>query len=335
MTQDKYIQLRKFTQDAFPWLFILGARGTGKTINTFLTAIKEFNETGKKSIYMRRYDTEIETSSIDFNLVSELTGCDITREKYKMDGVITDMILVDDKPAIYMLALSGAGKYKSKSFADVDTIYYDEFLDLYDRELKNETKLFLNFAMTVFRDFTKFKAVFLANSTNLFNNYFLDLEIMPTAKITKFRDIGVKIVMYQTSEELDKERRNTVLAKVVAKVEGEEGSSLDNKFTGSFTTFIKKLGANSRYTATILLNGQKFGMYKDDEYIIISPKFDDNFKTKFALSFQDVSEDYPLINWDVYTTLRYRFMKTKVFFTDVKTRTLFIRKFRKQSLNVD
>lgn len=313
----------------------LNARGTGKTINTFLTAIKEFNETGKKSIYMRRYDTEIETSSIDFNLVSELTGCDITREKYKMDGVTTDMILVDDKPAIYMLALSVAGKYKSKSFADVDTIYYDEFLDMYDRELKNETKLFLNFAMTVFRDFTKFKAVFLANSTNLFNNYFLDLEIMPSAKITKFRDIGVKIVMYRTSEELDKERRNTVLAKVVAKVEGDEGSSLENKFSGSFTNFIKKLSKEARYKATLKLNNEIFGLYKDGKDDVITPKADDNFKKKYAMTYQDVEEEYPLIDWEAYSALRYRFLKTHVFFTDVKTRSSFMRKFKKNSLYSD
>lgn len=329
----KYINLRNFIQDEYKTTFILGARGTGKTINAFKMMIEDFKNTGERGIYMRRFITEIEKTAINLDLLKELTDTkDLTRDFIEVDGSKMDMLLVDGEPAIYMLALRQASKFKSNSFQNVKTLIYDEFLDLDNRELRNETFLFYQFCMTVFRDFKKYNAVFLANATNLFNCYFLDLEVFPKGKITKFKEESIKIVMYQTSEELEKEQNNTALGKIVEKIEGEDGSSLHNKFNGNYTDFISNLSKNAKYKMTIKLNNSFFGLYKDGKIEVISKKFDDNFKTKFALSYEDVDEDFALVDWDIYTALRYRFLKTKVFFSDVKTRSLFIKKFKKNSL---
>lgn len=331
----KYINLRNFLQESYTTTFLLGARGVGKTVNAFLTMIDEFKATGRKGVYLRRYDTEIETASINFKLIGQLSESEITRDYVELDGVRTDVILVDDEPAIYMCSLSTAGKYKSKSFDNVWIVIYDEFLDLYDRELKQETKIFTNLMQTIFRDYWKYNALFLANATNLFNCYFLDWEIMPNGRVTKYKDLGIKIVMYRTSDELNNERNSSPLAKLVAKTEGEGGSSLENKFSGSFTNFIKKLSKEARYKATLKLNDEIYGLYKDGRDDIITPKADDNFKKKYAMTYQDVEEEYPLIDWEAYSALRYRFLKTHVFFTDVKTRSKFMRKFKKNSLYSD
>lgn len=333
--ETKYIDLKKFIQDEYATTFILGARGVGKTINAFVYMIENFKRDKKLGIYLRRYLTEIETSAIDFKLIGTLTDTEITREKININGVMYDMILVDGEPCIYMLALSVVGKYKSSAFTDVDIIIYDEFIDLKDRELKNETTLYLQFAMTVFRDFTKYKALFLANNTNIFNNYFLDFEVLPKSKVTKFRDKSIKIVTYKTSQELDEEREKTPLAGLVNLVEGVDNSSLDNKPSGSFEDFIRPLNKNAKYLYTYKLKKIIFGVYRHGNYMIISSKYDPNFKKVFALTFDDVSETIPILEFEDYTILRNMFLNGLVFFTDVKTRSLFIRRFKKAGFITD
>lgn len=333
--EKKYINIMDFMQKEYPLTFILGARSVGKTISAFTTLIKHFKETGERGVYIRRYDTEIETSAINLSLLGQLTGSEINRGKVKVNGVATDMIMVDGEPAIYMLALSVASKYKSNSFDNVWLVIYDEFIDLDNRELRSETKKFMQFMMTVFREYDKLRATFLANATNIFNCYFLDFEVMPESRVTKYKELGIKIIMYQTSEELKQEQINTVMSKLVSKLEGDEGSSLENKFTANFDNFISKLSKNAKYIGTYKLNDELYGCYKEKDYYLISRKYDEGFKRKNALSYEDVDEDFELINWDAYSTLRGWFMKRRVRFTDVKTRTAFIRRFKKMSLYSD
>lgn len=201
--QSKYINIADFINDGFATTFILGARGVGKTIGAFVYMINQFKETGAKGIYLRRYQIEVEKAGIDAGLLSELTGSEITRETIEIEAVAYDFILVDGEPAIYMLALNTLGKYKSSAFPGVNIIIYDEFIDIKNRELKNETDIFYQFAMTIFRDFIKYKALFLANNTNIFNCYFLDLEVLPKGRVTKFREESIKIIAYETSSILD------------------------------------------------------------------------------------------------------------------------------------
>lgn len=181
----------------------------------------------------------------------------------------------------------------------------------------------------------KFKAVFVANATNLFNCYFLDLEILPTATITRNKDLGVKIVMYKTSEELQQEQLSSKLARIVQHIEGEEGSSLTNTFKGNFDTFIRKLGKNDKYLGTYKLNDALYGAYKHGSDVIISSKADPNFKFKLALSYGDVDEEFALVDWERYQTLRQMFLRQHVFFTDIRTRTIFMKRFKKSSLMLE
>lgn len=305
---------------------------THNTISSFTEAIKTFKKTGKRSIYMRRFDTEIERTAIDLSLIGSLTNTEVAREKVKINGVNTDVITVDGEPAIYMIALSVAGKFKSNAFPNIDLIMMDEFIDMNGRELKDETNKFLQFAMTVFRDMNNFKALFVANATNLFNCYFLDLEMLPTAKITRNKELGVKIVMYETSEELKQEQLSTKLARIVEHVEGDNGSSLTNTFKGNFDTFIRKLEKNDKYLGTYKLNDTLYGAYKHGKDVLISPKADSNFKFKCALSYGDVDEEFGLVTWERYQTLRQLFFRQHVFFTDIRTRTIFMKRFKTPSL---
>lgn len=330
--KSKFINVKDFMQDEYPWTFIVGARSVGKTVSTFTTMINTYKETGKMSIYMRRYDTEIENTAVDLGLLERLTGTELARDRVKINGIFTDCITVNGDPAIYMIALSVSSKFKSNAFPNIDMLAMDEFIDPSGRELKDETNKFLQFAMTVFRDMVSFKALFVANATNLFNNYFLDLEILPTGTVTRNKELGVKLVMYKTSEELDLERRQTTLAKLVEKMEGQDNSSFDNTFSGNYDTFIRKIEGSAKYMGTYKLNNQEYGVYKNKQCFVISHKFDPNHKNKRALTFSDVDEQYSLIDFEKYSILRGNFFNHRLFFSDVKTRTAFLKKFKKMSL---
>ena len=328
----KYIHVSSFEQDAYPVTFIIGARGVGKTVHALSENLKRCFENGTQFIYLRRYQTEIDTLSINLALLSDLIGHEITLDNIKDEsGRTSKMILVDGEPVCYILALSVASKYKSNDYSKVDKIVYDEFIDINGRELKNETKLFINFAMTVFRDFSKYRALFLANATDLYNCYFLDFEVMPRSTVTKFHDKGIKIIMYRTNAELDDERLNTVLAKQVGLIEGADGSSLSNNFDNQFNDFLDKVKNGDKYICTYRLNGAYYGMFyhQADQRYIISDKADLTFKRKKALKFEDATNDFPVVDFDDFSALRGIFKGTHLFFTNAKTRTYFIKYLKK------
>ena len=329
MKQEKYINLNNFIDEKHRFTFILGARGVGKTINTFVTAINRYKKDKAKSIYLRRYQVEVDTVGIDIPLLSQLTKSDITREKVYMEGAVEkmDMVLVDGEPAIYMIGLSTSAKVKSTSFADVARIYYDEFIDMNGRELSNETSKFLQFSKTVFRDSRKFSAIFLANATNLYNNYFLDFEVLPSSRVTKVGDF--KIIMYQTSEELLKQDEGTALTRAIIKIEGEEGSTIANKFDNEFNDFITKLNRGEKQVITLEMNDNIFYLYERSGEIVISTNGNNSNKQKYALRFVDIRENYPLIPTEVYNIIKQHFQNTTLLFTDVKTRSTFIRYLQK------
>lgn len=324
----KYINIKQFQSDNYPYTFIIGARGVGKTINSLKDKILSNYKNKTMFIYLRRYQSEIETTNFNLSLLDELTGLKITRCKLGQGKNAADCLWVNGQPVCFLLSLSTASKYKSNDYSNVTEIVYDEFIDARGRELKNETKLFLNFAMTVFRDFSKFKALFLANATDLYNCYFLDFEVMPKSKITKFSNLGIKIVMYQMDSNLYNEHMKSYLGRLVEKIEGENGSSLHNDFDNAFNDFLCKLSKKARYQATLKLNGEQYGLYQDENAFVISKKVDPQYKTRYAMLLDDTDNETAAIDYKMVTKLVNEFKNVHLFFTDVKTRSNWIRFFK-------
>lgn len=329
MKQQKFINVEQFEQAEYPVTFIIGARGVGKTISSLSQKLKSNWKNHTMFIYLRRYQSEIETASFNLSLLSKLVGHTVTRDwSTDKNGKKVDCLLVDNTVVCYLLALSTAAKYKSNDYSSVTEIVYDEFIDPRGRELKNETKLFLNFAMTVFRDFSKYHALFLANATDLYNCYFLDFAIMPKYKITKFSKLGIKIVMYQTSDELNQEHYNSVLGKQVLRLEGEDSSSLANKFDNAYDDFISKLDKYAKYQLTARLDGTNYGIYTDVDQIIISTKVDPLYPEKFALTYDDATNDFTVIDPMQTSSFIAAFKNGQLRFTDVKSRSKWIKFFK-------
>lgn len=329
MKQKKFINVEQFEQEEYPVTFIIGARGVGKTISSLSQKLKSNWKNHTMFIYLRRYQSEIETASFNLALLSKLVGHTVTRDwATDKNGKKVDCLLVDNNVVCYLLALSTAAKYKSNDYSDVTEIIYDEFIDPRGRELKNETKLFLNFAMTVFRDFSKYHALFLANATNLYNCYFLDFMVMPKYKITKFSKLGIKIVMYQTSEALNQEHYNSVLGQQVLRLEGEDSSSLANRFDNAFDDFISGLTKYAKYQLTVRLDGVDYGVYSDVNWIIISTKVDPSYPEKYAMTYDDATNDFTMIDPMQTNSFIAAFKRGQLRFTDVKSRSKWIKFFK-------
>lgn len=335
LKESKYINTDQFQTKDYPMTYIIGARGVGKTVNSLALNLKRCYQQHTQFIYLRRFQTEIDTLGLPLKLLTELVGEEITKDTIKDDsGRISNMLLVNGRPVCYLLALSVAAKYKSNDYSNVDNVIYDEFIDIRKRELKNETTLFINFMMTVFRDFSKYRVLFLANATDIFNCYFLNFEIMPKGKITKFRQKGIKIVMYQTSQELASEHARSILAKQVSLLEGDDGSSLANNFTVNYEDFVRPLTKQAKQKRLLKLNNQLYGLYFDPSYPanLISTKFNKENKFKQACTYADITEDFPLMPVDDFLNLKGLFYQNKLFFNNAKTRTMFMRLIKKGSI---
>lgn len=322
-----------FKKPGAPMTFIVGARGVGKTVNVLAYMLKRCYQTNTKFIYLRRYDNEIETTRVDLNLQSKLVGYEVSRSSYIDENKVgSDMLWVEDKPIGYMMSLNSASKVKSNAFPDVEWIVYDEFIDPKGRELKNETLKFYSFAQTVFRDYDKYKAIFLANATNLYNNYFLDLEILPTGRVTNFRDKGIKVIMYETSSALRSKNEHSFLGKQLTIIEGETGSSLTNNFDNQFDDFIRKLNKDCKFLYSLKIRDEIYGVwtYQEDDQscILVSNKTDPSKKEKFSLGVNYATEEFPVVTSEMFQILRSLFFQNKMFFTDVKARSRFIKILR-------
>lgn len=284
----KYFNLSDFESSKYQTLFIIGARGVGKTVSTVSTMIKRCYKHHTKFIYLRRYQTEIDTLGFNLKLFSDLTGLTVEQKVVKDDSGRKVLMLTANNQAVgYLLALSVASRYKSNDYSNTELIVYDEFIDIRNRELKNEVNLYLNFAMTVFRDFNKYRAVFLANATNLFNCYFVDFNTFPRSRITNYKKLGIKIVMYEETAEL-KERDSSSLARLV-RVAGDGDSSLDNEFKQQ-NGYLKDLSGKTKALAIVSLEGKTYGLWKDQDVNILSQKVDPSNTHK--ISVDELDEDW-------------------------------------------
>ena len=126
----KYINPADFQQERYPVTFIIGARGVGKTIGALKDKLLKNYENKTMFIYLRRYQTEIDTASFNLTLLSQLIGHVVSRNVAEdRNGRKFESLLVDNVPVCYLLSLSTASKYKSNDYSLVTEIVYDEFID--------------------------------------------------------------------------------------------------------------------------------------------------------------------------------------------------------------
>lgn len=269
--------------------FIIGERGVGKTYGATKYVIKKYKKKKRKFVYLRRYKTELKESVPKFfdavNYNKEFEGIKLTSENNKF--------YYNGKLFGYAFPLSVAHILKSSTFADVDTIIFDEFI--IDKGcyhyLHNEVEQLLDIIETIAR-LRDIKVIFLGNAISINNPYFLyfDLSLPYNSDIKTFKK-GLILVNYIKNEEYRKIKKTTKFGELI-KDTNYGKYAIDNVMLRDNTTFIDKKPKNAKFYFTICYNNASYGVWcdYDNGKIFFSNKFDANCPIKFSFNEIDHNE---------------------------------------------
>ncbi len=253
-----YLDMQRIININTPFIFVIGARGTGKTYG----AIKYALEQDKPFIFMRRTQTQVDLIKNDSfspfqaidpdivvkNINKNLTGVyrgefDPERQKIEPSGA----------PIGYMLALTTVSNIRGFDASAIDLIIYDEFIgEKHERAIKSEGMAVLNCYETINRNREimgkdPVKMLMLANSNDLVNPVFTDLKLVKIAeKLQRSKenvyqnfDRGISLVMVKDSP-ISRKKRQTALYKLAG--EGDfSAMALSNEFVEDIGDNIKPM----------------------------------------------------------------------------------------------
>ena len=283
--------------------FVIGERGVGKSFNAKVAVLNKFLKTGEQFIYIRRYKTELDTALATFwNDLQDNGYFEDYRLEVRKSKMLTEF-KCNGKICGYAVPLSTANILKSTAFPKVGTIVFDEFLldnaGTY-RYLKNEVTLALDVYETVFRLRTG-KMIFLGNALNVHASpYFAywDLELPNDGReFRTFKD-GAIVVNYIRNLEYREAKKKSRFGRLI---DGTEYGkyAIENQVLRENNSFIEKKPANSTFYGSLIINGFVIGIWNGrNGYLYLSEKYDPNSKQKFALDYNDHTEQ------TVYTTVR-------------------------------
>lgn len=233
-----YVDMRKLIDNEFPFVFVIGGRGTGKTFNAIDTWIQDKH----LCVYMRIKQKEVDMLSLDedsgFNKYNKTMHANIKIQKGDIPKIMND-----DECVGYAVALSTIANIRGvEFFNDADLIIFDEFIqEKHAKAMKYMGTAFLNAYETINRNreldnMKPCKCICLANANDLGNDIFLELGLVSPVdrNIRKGRNVfvdrerGVMVVLLEDSP-ISKKKQETALYKLTKKSEYAR-MSLSNEF---------------------------------------------------------------------------------------------------------
>lgn len=303
MSENIYYNFDKLFSYNFLIAFVIGERGVGKSFNAKVAVMKKFLKTGEQFIYIRRYKTELDTSLQTFwdDLVQHgyFKDCELKVNKSKMLTTFT----CKGKVCGYAVPLSTANILKSTAFPKVSTIIFDEFLldnsGTY-RYLKNEVTMLLDVIESVGRLRDNVKTILLGNALNVHASpYFAywNLELPYDSEFRTYFDNAI-VVNYIKNEKYRAAKKKSRFGKLI------DGTAygkyaIDNEVFRENKSFIEKRPSNATFYGMIIINGLNIGIWNGrNGYLYLSEKYDPNTVHKFALDYNDHTEQ------TIFTTVR-------------------------------
>lgn len=267
--------------------FVQSMRGPGKTYWFKTWAISDFLKTGRQFIYLRRYKTEIKEARKDFcvQIANEFPDHELS-----LKG---DTVLVDDKPAGRLMALSTNLTQKSGNFQRISKINYDEFTlprGSY-HYLSGEVDQFLSLYDSInrIRDPRDEVIVFFTANNMGFNPYFDYYKISFKAGQNICRPKTDVFALLWDNPEYVKYRQNTRFGKLI------EGTSYGDHATHGEVydkddLMIKVRPKDSIFWYNLYVCKQTYGVWGSlsEQVLVVSKTFDPCGRT-FALSRPDVA----------------------------------------------
>ena len=289
--------------------FIIGNRGGGKTYWSKRWAVNDFIKNGNQFIYVRRYKAELRTAKTFFNDI----GDEFPGHSFEVKGT---SLMVDDKKAGEVMALSTSKIMKSNSYPKVNKIIFDEFIidkGVY-KYLPNEVEYFLDLYETISR-LRDVKVFFLANAITQTNPYFIyfDIELPYNKKTQTFYNNGtgrfVKkknkpypdvLIELVRSEEFIAEKKKQRFGQLIAGTQYSD-YAVENEFLRDSSSFIEKKSERCRYLYSITYTGFTFGVWHDFKNGILYLSNDREKENKINYAF--TTDDHKL-NTMLVSTIR-------------------------------
>lgn len=248
MGKKKYVDIREYWDDRYPYQFFVGGRATGKTYSGLAMVIeKQIEGEIDKFIYMRRTGDELEACTdsrlrgeflnpfksvnedFDWNygIMPYQKKCGgIFRRDYREDGTVdlkSDMLG-------YAIALSTMSGIRGVDMTDADVEIYDEFIpERHVRAIKAEGEAFLNSIETIARNRElrgkkAMKVFCFANAFNIHNPIFMELGLIGHVErminrgqhdyYDQVRGLGVHLL--ESSAEFIAEKSNSSLGRLTS-----------------------------------------------------------------------------------------------------------------------
>lgn len=272
---------------------VLSNRGGGKTFNMTRWTIDDFKKKGAMCVWVRRYQTEID------EVIKNDKFFDAVRDYYPDDKfkIENNVGYINDKPAIYFIALSTSRQLKSNNYPYVNKIIFDEFIIDKGRVnyLKNEVEVFLDLYETVARMRDNVRAVLLANSITMVNPYFLFWNIKPDTQ-KRFTVEGQVCVEIFTDSEFIEKKKKTRFGQLVSNTRYGD-YAIDNKWLLDNDVFIESKTPRSEFMLGLKYNGTMYGFWVDYEQgiIYVNRQYDPFSYSLYCLTKEDHEANLLLI----------------------------------------
>ncbi len=304
-----YYNYSKILSYNAPLNILIGERGVGKTFGAIKFCIKQFLKNKSQFVYLRRYKTELSSALSSF--FDEIKNLD---EFKNVDfSVKNNNFYINGELAGYGMTLTQAQNMKSKNFANVFYLIFDEFIIEEGQKkyyLHNEVFIFLNLLETIFR-LRKMKVFLLGNAGNITSNpYFLffDLHLPYNSDIITFKN-GMILLQFMKNEEYRKIKAKSDIGKLISNTIVEDYIIL-NKDININNNFIGKKSKSAKFSFAFKYNGSIFGVWIDNinGLLFISSDYIKNTPYIFACTLDDFSENTLLFN----NIKNYTFWKTLI-----------------------
>lgn len=310
------------------FMFVIGARGIGKTYGAKRYVINRFFKSNEQFIYLRRYMTEHEGIKGFFNDIQSEFPDHKFEVKHKA-------FYIDGRVAGYYLALNtSAGKKSITEYNKIGTIVFDEFIVEHSGGrgyIKDEVTAWAGIFETIAR-IRPVKCLFLSNSVSQVNPYFVYWNIH-LVHGQKFWNNNPDIVVERCdSTAFSLKKKNTPFGRLFSGT--QIGAYMfDNSWLDDSDTFIEQMSGDCKPICEIAYMGSKYFVWVrtvDNIVFFTNKSRCPDGTVKLSLTTDDHNIDYKFVRsphsssvletlYSIYTSgdVRFNNLVSKQAFVDI------------------
>ena len=328
---DGYVNIEGILDEGYPFNFLVGGRGTGKTYS----ALKVAREKRMLFMLMRRTQSQADLiSKPEFSVFKPLNhdmliNVEVDRIS-KYNSMFYEMDGENKYPLGYTCALSTISNMRGFDASDIQLLIYDEFIpEKHERLLKNEADALWNAYETMNRNreikgLAPIQMLCLANANDITNPVFESLNLiriadrMQRGNNDRWTDEkrGIQLIMLHRSP-ISRQKAGTALYKLTAGSEFES-MALDNDFNVN-TQHVRPRPLNE-YIPVCSIGELCIYRHKAENRLYASTHLSGVFNKKYSVSDTDRLHYQRLYrsHWDMY-------ISNRLDFEDVLSEKMFIK----------